>query len=111
MAKSLTQSSPKASRKQHADASHLSRKNVVYYYRRLLPPHLGTDVALSLGTRNYRKAEYLAAASDTSFRHAVQTAKSTDDLRSVLRKYIDDILAEDMRMRASPSLSAMQCTA
>lgn len=99
MAKSLTQSSLKASRKQHADASHLSRKDGIYYYRRLLPPHLGTDVALSLGTRNYREAEHLAAALDLSFRHAVQTAKSTADLRSVLRKYIEDALAEDMRMR------------
>jgi hypothetical protein len=98
MAKSLTQGSPKHSRKQHADASPLSRKDGVYYYRRLLPPRLGTDVALSLGTRNYREAEHLAAALDISFRHAVQTAKSTDDLRSALRKYIEDILAEDMRM-------------
>jgi hypothetical protein len=97
MAKSLTQGSPKHSRKQHADASHLSRKGGVYYYRRLLPPRLGTDVPLSLGTRNYREAEHPAAALNISFR-VPQTAKSTDDLRSALRKYIEDVLAEDMRM-------------
>lgn len=29
----------------------------------------------------------------------MQSAKSTDDLRSALRKYIEEALAEDMRMR------------
>ena len=49
-----------ASRKEHADASHLTRKDGVFYYRRALPEHIeGTEVALSLGTR-HREAEYLA---------------------------------------------------
>lgn len=34
----------------------------------------------------------------------MQSAKSTDDLRSVLRKYIEDFLAEDMRARFAISV-------
>ncbi len=52
MAESLTKSSPKA----HADATRLTRKDGTYYYRRRLPVPDKTDIAISLGTRNFREA-------------------------------------------------------
>jgi hypothetical protein len=55
MALRLTQPSHIASHKGRPGCSHLTKKEGVYYYRRRLPDHLGTDVALSLGTRNFRE--------------------------------------------------------
>jgi hypothetical protein len=65
MADSLTESSRKRSRTQHADASHLTRKKGVYYDRCLLPEHPEMEVALSFGTRNFREAEPLPASMKT----------------------------------------------
>jgi hypothetical protein len=67
MSKMLPQSSRKRSRKTHIDATHLTRKRGVYYYRRLVPEHLGSEVALSLGTRSYREAEHFVERLDAAF--------------------------------------------
>lgn len=99
MAKRLTQTSHKPSHKGHADASRLTRKDGVYYYRRRLPDHLGTDLALSLGTRQFREAEHLAEVLNSAFSLAVQSATTATDLRAVLRKYLEGALAEDTRTR------------
>lgn len=42
--------------------SHITRKRGVFYYRRRFPMPLKGEVALSLRTRKFRKAEFLAAA-------------------------------------------------
>ena len=73
MAQSRTQSSHKPAHKAHADALRLTRKDGVYYYRRRLPRHLGTEVSVSLGTRNFREAEHLAQALDLIYSRRVTT--------------------------------------
>jgi hypothetical protein len=107
MGSRLTQRSHKCSRGTSSVASRLTRKRGVYYYRRRLPSRLGTDVALSLGTRKYREAEHLAEALDAVFRRAVNTVAISADLRSILRKYLEEALADDaeMRLTASPGRS------
>ena len=42
--------------------SRITRKRGVYYFRRRLPRSHGGEIALSLRTRHYRKAEYLGEA-------------------------------------------------
>jgi integrase len=93
--KSLTQ----VSHTKRAAASHLTRKDGIYYYRRRLPDHLGTDVALSLGTRNFREAEHLAEAIDLTYRRAVNSVTSPADLRTILRAYLESALEDDTTMR------------
>jgi hypothetical protein len=97
--KSLTQVSHKASHKRRAGASHLTRKDGIYYYRRRLPDHLGTDVALSLGTRNFREAEHSAEALDLIYRRTVNSVTSPADLRTILRAYLESALEDDTTMR------------
>lgn len=79
MAQGLTKGLPKASPKTHSDATRLTRKDGVYYYRRRLPHAAGADFALSLGTRNFREAEHLI------YRRAVATALTPVELRTILR--------------------------
>jgi hypothetical protein len=98
---SLTQVSHKASHTARTDAAHLTRKDGIYYYRRRLPKHLGTDVALSLGTRRYREAEHLAEQLDAAFERVVHTVKTSPDLRTILRTYLEDALEDDTTMRLS----------
>ena len=95
MASRLTQ----ASHKGRPGCSHLTRKEGVYYYRRRLPDHLGTDVAVSLGTRNFREAEHLAEALDLIYRRSVKTASAPGEVRAILRTYLTEQLAEDADMR------------
>jgi uncharacterized protein DUF6538 len=99
--KSLTQLSHKASHKARTNASHLTRKGGVFYYRRRLPEHLGTDVALSLGTRRYREAEHFAEHLDAAFDRVVHTVTTPADLRTILRAYLADALEDDTAMRLS----------
>lgn len=99
MGKTLPQSSRKRSHKQHADATHLTRKRGVYYYRRLIPERLGTEVALSLGTRRYREAEHLAEQLDVTFNRVVHTVTNQADLRAILRAYLESALEDDTTMR------------
>ena len=101
MGKGLTQASHIASHKGRTDASHLTRKDGVFYYRRRLPEHLGTDVALSLGTRRFREAEHLAEALDLIYGRAVSAVTSPTDLRAILRAYLADALEDDTTMRLS----------
>lgn len=78
---------------------HLTRKDGVYYYRRRLPEHLGTDVALSLGTRRFREAEHLAEQLDEAFDRTVRTVTTPVDLRAILRACLEDALDDDTTMR------------
>ena len=99
MGSRLTQRSHKCSHRTSSAASRLTRKRGVYYYRRRLPDRLGTDLALSFRTRNYREAEHLAEVLDAEFSRVVSTVSTSENLRSILRKYLDDVLAEDAEMR------------
>ena len=67
--------------------SHITRKCGVYYYRRL-PETPAGEIALSLGTRNFREAQHLAGILDRVFGDAVTNMRSADDLKTILRAYI-----------------------
>jgi integrase len=79
----------------------VTKKDGVFYYRRRLPDHLGTDVALSLGTRSFREAEHLAEQLDTVFERVTPSVSSTPELRSLLRSYLAEALHDDAQRRLS----------
>ena len=73
----------------------MTRKRGVYYFRRRLPhPHFG-EVTLSLGTRRYREAEYLAAAVASQFNNVTAKKMNSEDLKPILREYLKGLLARD----------------
>lgn len=80
----------------HKDARHVTRKRGVYYFRRRLPGCGIGEIALSLQTRNFRAAEWLAGLLSREFDRIV-TKMSTDKNRiaEALRKYLEVWLAED----------------
>ena len=81
--------------------SHITKKRGVYYYRRRIPKSPGSEVALSLRTRVFRVAEYLAVGLDQELRrltHDVTTDNKTD-LAAILRDYLKSHLASDMERR------------
>lgn len=88
-------------------ASHLTKKEGVYYYRRRLPGRPGTEVTLSLRTRSFREAEHLAEKLDAVFCRAMDTVPAPAELRTILREYLEDHLAADaeMRLTAPPGRS------
>ncbi|WP_289295679.1 site-specific integrase [uncultured Reyranella sp.] len=96
MSPKLPQRSHKCS---HKDASGLARKRGVYYFRRRLPEPLSGEIAVSLATRNYREAEHLAEVLNSAFLTAVHSSPTAADLRAVLRRYLEEALAEDTRAR------------
>ena len=83
--------------------SHISRKNTVYRYRGRLPVEIGSEVTVSLSTRNYREAEHRAALLDHAFRgalrRALNVADETGNLNQILRDYLKEALAEDRAIR------------
>jgi hypothetical protein len=58
--------------------SHITKKRGVYYYRRRIPKSPDSEVALSLQTRMFRVAEYLATWLDQEFRRLTEDV-TTDD--------------------------------
>ena len=86
--------SPKLPSRSHKDASGIARKRGVYYFRRRLPEPLSGEIAVSLATRNYREAEYLAEVLNTAFRTAMHSYPTAADLRAILRRYLEEALAE-----------------
>ena len=86
--------------------SHITRKRGVYYYRRRLPGATKGEVALSLRTRMFREAQWLAAKLDQEFwgiMASVSGNKNTADVDRIAREYLRDKLDHDMKLReASP---------
>src|SRR5260370_27352637 len=81
--------------------SHITKKRGVDYYRRRIPKSPGREVALSLQTRMFRVAEYLATGLDQEFRRLTQDVTTDDktDLAAILRNYLKRCLAFDMQQR------------
>jgi uncharacterized protein DUF6538 len=69
--------------------SHITKKRGVYYYRRRIPKCPNREVALSLRTRMFRAAEYLATELDQEFRRLTEHVTTDDkiDLTPILRNY------------------------
>jgi hypothetical protein len=84
---------------------HITRKRGVYYYRRRLPSPPGGEIAVSLGTSNYREAEHKATLLDHVFEAARATMTTTPaDLQKTLRDYLRSTLDIDAeaRMNTAP---------
>ena len=73
----------------------------MYYYRRRIPNSPDNEVALSLQTRMFRVAEYLATGLDQEFRRLTQDVTTDDktDLAAILRSCLKRRLASDMEQR------------
>lgn len=99
MGSALPQCSHIGMRPARVEVAHLTRKRGIYYWRRRLPARLGGEVSLSLGTRGFRMAEYLAAMLDGEFLRVVATVTDLPQLRSILRTYLDEWLAADTQQR------------
>jgi hypothetical protein len=82
--------------------SHITRKRGVYYYRRRLPRHLTREVTLSLRTRSFREAQWLAAKLDREFRKLMLSVKKyekPEDIQRIAREYLKSRLEHDMEVR------------
>ena len=73
MGSALPQCSHIGLRPARVEVAHLTRGRGIYCWRRRLPARLGGEVSLSLGTRGFRMAEYLAAMLDGEFVRVVAT--------------------------------------
>ena len=86
--------------------SHISRKRGIYYYRRRLPCGANGEVTLSLRTRVYREAQWLAAKLDIEFGRIIASVKDdtkAPDIQRIAREYLKRKLEDDMEQRgASP---------
>jgi hypothetical protein len=84
--------------------SHITRKRGIYYYRRRLPGHRNGEVALSLRTRFFREAQWLAARMDIEFGRIIESVKDntkTPDIPRIAREYLKSKLEQDMDERAA----------
>jgi Domain of unknown function (DUF6538) len=82
--------------------SHITCKRGVYYYRRRLPGATKSEIAVSLRTRMFREAQWLAAKLDQEFRGImarVSENKNAADVQRIAREYLKDKLDHDMRLR------------
>lgn len=93
----------------HRSATALFQKCGVYYFRCLLPEPLGSEIAVSLSTRNYQQAEYLAEQLNIHFDRVVPTVSSTPQPRSILRTYLAEALEDDAHVRLRPPAGRPVC--
>jgi hypothetical protein len=88
--------------------SHITRKRGVYYYRRRLPRHPSREVTLSLRTRSFREAQWLAGTLDREFRKVMSSVKKyekSEDIQRIARDYLKSRLEHDLDVRiASPHI-------
>jgi uncharacterized protein DUF6538 len=93
--------------------SHITRKRGVYYYRRRLPGATKSEIALSLRTRMFREAQWLAAQLDQEFRGIIASLrqnKDTADVQRIAREYLKSKLDHDMEQREAASRQAVYAT-
>ncbi|MGE5774008.1 MAG: DUF6538 domain-containing protein, partial [Hyphomicrobiales bacterium] len=84
--------------------SHITRKRGIYYYRRRLPGCVSGEVTLSLRTRLFREAQWLAARLDIEFGRIIASVKDntkTPDIQRIAHEYLKRKLEHDMEQRAA----------
>jgi site-specific recombinase XerD len=83
--------------------SHITLKRGVYHYRRRLPRHPTREVTLSLRTRSFREAQWLAAILDREFRKIMISLKyeRPADIQRIAREYLKGKLDHDMETRSA----------
>lgn len=83
--------------------SHITRKRGCYYYRRRLPKPFTGEIALSLRTRAFREAEWLADQLDNAFvrvlRNMTETTESRADIAAIATKHLRESLEFDLKIR------------
>jgi integrase len=88
--------------------SHITRKRGIYYYRRRLPRPSATELVLSLRTRSFRRAEYLANRLDLIFSDLVARIVMKPDLQAILREHLKQLLDADLEQHLqTPAGSAV----
>jgi hypothetical protein len=92
--------------------SHITRKRGVYYYyyRRRLPQPSTRELTLSLRTRCFRKAEWLAAKLDEEFRIIMSVVKKDGqpaDIQRIAREYLRGALEHDLSVRKAQAGQAL----
>jgi hypothetical protein len=82
--------------------SHITRKRGIYYYRRRIPGHPKSEVAVSLRTRRLGVARWLALELDSEFGRIIASVtenKKTADVQNIARQYLKRALDHDMEVR------------
>jgi hypothetical protein len=81
--------------------SHITRKRGVYHYRRRLPQPSTRELTLSLRTRCFREAEWLAVKLDQEFAKIMSVKKDEQpaDIQRIAREYLKDALEHDLSVR------------
>jgi Domain of unknown function (DUF6538) len=90
--------------------SHITRKRGVYYYRRRLPGATKSEIALSLRTRMFREAQWVAAKLDQGFREVIAKVSKSEragDIQRIAREYLKNKLRHDMEQREASSHRAV----
>ncbi len=77
----------------------------MFYFRRILPGRPRREVAVSLGTRRYREAEWLAGELSVRFNVAIcsapgtMTDQPTADIAAIIREHLRELLDADLAQR------------
>ena len=92
--------------------AHITRKRLVYYYRRRLPRTTRAEVSLSLGTRSFREAEYRAGWLDRRFNEVLERMTNPVAVAQVLRIHLAECIEADRQQhiatRSGRSVYALQ---
>lgn len=84
----------------HHDATRLTRKGGIYFYRRRLPGTLGHEISMSLGTRQFRRAEWIAASLEAKFLSIARKPGVTrEEIQALLHILLERILDDDEQAR------------
>ncbi len=75
---------------------HLTRKRGVSSCRRRLPGCSRHELTLSLRTRNYREAEYLAEGADRAFAKAVAEMTPSESIQQIVSAHIRELVETEM---------------
>ena len=90
--------------------SHITKKRGVFYYRRRLPKPMTGELALSLRTRTFRRAEWLALNLDVVFARVCPSMSDKAKISQVVRAWLTEHLESDMARRVAASHSPVYAT-
>ncbi|MBI1212960.1 MAG: tyrosine-type recombinase/integrase [Alphaproteobacteria bacterium] len=81
--------------------SHIALKRGVYFFRRRVPGDRGAEVTISLRTRSFREAQWLAASLSSSFDRMVRELGDDPNISEIVRAFLKRQLDFDLAHRAS----------
>lgn len=83
----------------HRDATRLTRRAGIYHYRRRDPLGRPSEITLSLRTRNYREAQWLAESLDDHLHRNTMATMTIDEIRTLCRELLGRLLEDDRARR------------